>query len=74
LSARLDGDVKAALRDLPGLLSRQQVADLLGVCVHTVSRWIASGRLHGVKTCPMRQGRVRIPKAAVERMLTEGVA
>lgn len=67
-------DVVNAGRDLPALLSRREAARWLGVCPHTVSRWIRSGRLHAIKTHPGQQGRVRIPRESVLRMLTEGAA
>lgn len=72
MNGHLDSDVKNALRDLPSLLSRRQAARLLGVSEHTISRWVSCGRLHAVKTHPSRQGRVRIPKAAIQRFLMEG--
>jgi excisionase family DNA binding protein len=52
----------------PDLLTVQEVAARLRLHEETIRRWLASGRLHGVKIAPTRGG-WRIPVSEVERVL-----
>jgi excisionase family DNA binding protein len=47
-------------------LSRQQVADALGISVQTVDRHIAAGRLQAVKIGPRRVG---IPDMSLQQYI-----
>lgn len=57
-------------QDTEGLITRGEAADLLGVTVRTVSRYMDNGRLHKYKGGAL--GRlVRLSREDVERFLRE---
>jgi excisionase family DNA binding protein len=55
----------ASLAELSALPRIDEVARVTGFCRKTVSGWIAAGDLLAVRSTRMRQGHVRIPKAAL---------
>lgn len=40
-------------------LSKNETAELLGVCPATLTRWVANGKIKCYKTTPAKSGRVR---------------
>jgi excisionase family DNA binding protein len=58
-------------RKAAGLLSKREAARLLGVDrATTLEDWLSTGRIKAVDLA----GRVRIPRAEVERVINEGVS
>ena len=55
---------------LVGLLTRKQVADALGLCVHTVARYTRRGLLPAVTLGPRV---IRYRKQDVEKLIQSGV-
>lgn len=66
------GDLLQAVESLPVLLRSKDVANFMSVCLRTVRRWIKSGRLGATKTHPGSNGRHRIPRESLRKMLMGG--
>jgi excisionase family DNA binding protein len=54
------------VRALQDIMTTEEVADAFGVDPKTVTRWVARGRIHSVKT---PGGRHRFRRADIDRLL-----
>jgi len=54
------------------LVSPQEAAARLDVCERTIWRWIGSGRLPALRTCPGRGGKFRIRPSDLDALLASG--
>lgn len=55
----------------PPLLTLKQAADLLGLSIRTLQRYIRSGRLPCIKLCEGGSGGVRISRQSIREFLRE---
>jgi excisionase family DNA binding protein len=61
--------VDAVLATLPPLLTTEEAREVLRTSRRNLYRWIATGRLHAVKTAAGTSGRVLVPKPSIEAYL-----
>lgn len=58
------------MADLPALLKRQEVADVLRISLATLDDWARDGKITAVR---LPSGHRRYRRADLERLITEGV-
>lgn len=51
--------------------SMEEIAELLGVHISTVRRWIREGRLPAINVCTSKRSRWRVSQAALDEFLEE---
>jgi excisionase family DNA binding protein len=61
--------VDAVLATLPPLLTTDEAREVLRTSRRNLYRWIATGRLHAVKTAAGTSGRVLVPRPSIEAYL-----
>ena len=65
---RHEADLDDVIADLPPLLSRAQLAALLGIAQRTVTSYVSDGRITGIRITG-RGGPLRFTRSEVRRFL-----
>ena len=52
-------------------MSSREAAEILGVSMSTVARWVRSGYLKGHKLTRVRNSHLRVSRESVDRLLAE---
>jgi excisionase family DNA binding protein len=66
--------VRQILEDVDALTPLRDAAEFLHIDERTLRRWIAQGRVSGLRTTHKRGGRILIPRHELERLLTSMVS
>ncbi|MCB9893535.1 MAG: helix-turn-helix domain-containing protein [Planctomycetes bacterium] len=69
-SKTLQADLAAAIKELPPILTLSEAAEFMRLSTRTLRRLIAAGRLQTTKADSSRNGKVLVPRASIQRVLS----